>query len=85
MALLARLTWFDGRWRRDQIPEFLVLAQMRQAREIPHAVQKDDAVEMIQLVLDDPRKESLRVHGDGFPFPIHRANSQRAPARDAAA
>src|SRR5574342_369253 len=56
----------------DAEPVLVPLGEMSERREVAHAIEVDDAVEVVGLVLDDAREELLRLALDAASFPVIR-------------
>ena len=69
-----RLSSSSGRTRRET-----------SATRTTHAIEEEDAVEMIGFVLDDARRKVVRLHLDPFARAIERPDLDRARPRHAAA
>src|SRR5581483_3782769 len=62
-----------------------VLVEKRQRLVRAHAIEEEDAVEVIRFVLNHPRRIVVRFDFDPFAGPIEGAHFDRAGARNAAA
>src|SRR5262245_33813728 len=51
-------------------PVLVPLGKVREGHEVLHAVEVDDAVQVVRLVLDDAREELLGDHVELLPRPI---------------
>src|SRR3954454_6144074 len=57
------------------------LVDVAESTEVPHAVEEDDAVQVVELVLDDAGLEAADRIVDGAPLPVETLHADSRVAR----